>query len=786
MKIYNFVFLFFISNPLFLIPNFLFGSWERIDAGINEDITSVYFIDTSTGYAVGNNGLILKLGIRDKELGIRKMESRVSSHLMDVYFVNNNIGYAVGLNGTILKTSDGGETWINISDKVSGIGYKKDSTYLLSVYFIDEKHGFIVGGNVSQGAILLKTDDGENFAVVSNQVLGVGEGIFLTRIKFVNSNTGYIVGSNGTILELWISEQGLGIRKKTSGVNVILNDIGFSGSSVYIVGEAGTILSSQLPGDIWVKETSGTKSGLTAIDFYNGKGYIVGDNGVVLSSQLTVDSRWRKEKSNIEQFIYDIDMKGKIAVGEKGLIIRYVDSSPMIVDGKIINEQIVAPVQIVNENSHSGTTLGNISNDNGVTSLTLTLQSAGSDSLSTVNNGLLTNNKCKAKARILTPSDGKKINGNAITVLAELVSGKEEIVSSIEIQYKIISSEQKVVNSYSLPTTNCSLPTEWQSVGIVKRMPYMVTWDASKFANGEYSLIAVAVDKNGIKDQEHEGIRVYISEDADIVEEIKPNGNYRKVVKINGEEQEILLHDGTRVIVPKGLGIRIEVEEMSMNEVVEHLPVEESALKPIGIFRRINIVGSKQLVESGNSLTTTNYPLPTNLTIEMPYKDENDDGILDGTNFKIKDLKLCYLDSKGKWRESKPSVNCQLSTINKALGKIKVISGKVEEYGIYGIFAKVPAVNLDNVIVYPNPYKPNSGLGHTGITFDGLMSNVKIRIYTISGRLVRTIDVITDGKYEWKEEEMNDDEGRKLPSGVYIYIITSGDKISKGKIAIIR
>ncbi len=105
----------------------------------------------------------------------------------------------------------------------------------------------------------------------------------------------------------------------------------------------------------------------------------------------------------------------------------------------------------------------------------------------------------------------------------------------------------------------------------------------------------------------------------------------------------------------------------------------------------------------------------------------------------------------------------------------------------------VAPANLGNVMVYPNPYKPNSGLGHEYITFGSkrditraLTSYATIKIYTISGDLVRTLEVTPEdnGQKVWYADN---DARNKVASGVYIYLITNpqGEKCI-GKLAIIR
>lgn len=108
--------------------------------------------------------------------------------------------------------------------------------------------------------------------------------------------------------------------------------------------------------------------------------------------------------------------------------------------------------------------------------------------------------------------------------------------------------------------------------------------------------------------------------------------------------------------------------------------------------------------------------------------------------------------------------------------------------GIYAIAeADSFEADLSQVRQYPNPWRPHDGRVETGtleggITFDRLSNDARIRIYTISGKLVAdetpgTSTWIWDGK-----NTSNDD----VFSGVYLYIITDGNNVKKGKLTIIR
>lgn len=95
------------------------------------------------------------------------------------------------------------------------------------------------------------------------------------------------------------------------------------------------------------------------------------------------------------------------------------------------------------------------------------------------------------------------------------------------------------------------------------------------------------------------------------------------------------------------------------------------------------------------------------------------------------------------------------------------------------------ADNLDNAHTYPNPFKPNSGVGHKNIIFTRLTDHTKLKIFTLAGELVYDIEIDTPmGELPW---EVVNNSGQKVVSGVYFYLITDNNGHKKtGKLAVIR
>lgn len=96
----------------------------------------------------------------------------------------------------------------------------------------------------------------------------------------------------------------------------------------------------------------------------------------------------------------------------------------------------------------------------------------------------------------------------------------------------------------------------------------------------------------------------------------------------------------------------------------------------------------------------------------------------------------------------------------------------------------IPAIapNLESLIVFPNPFKPAAG--HSYVTFEALTKEVTIRIFSLSGELVRKEEV--SGQYRW-DWDVKNTEGKEVARGTYLWVVTNpeGDK-KTGKIAVIK
>jgi len=187
--------------------------------------------------------------------------------------------------------------------------------------------------------------------------------------------------------------------------------------------------------------------------------------------------------------------------------------------------------------------------------------------------------------------------------------------------------------------------------------------------------------------------------------------------------------------------------------------------------------------------STISDPLSGYAILSLPYTDTNNDGYLDGANssqLKTESLRIFSLNKTSlRWELVAGEQN--IDTLN------KTISVGINHFSIYALVGiGLAESSLQNVTVYPNPYSPSKpNFGDTrfgkGIVFNNLTGRATIKVFTISGELVREFEESDgDGMILWDTKNSN---GEYAASGIYLYLITNPEDSSqktRGKIAIIR
>lgn len=92
----------------------------------------------------------------------------------------------------------------------------------------------------------------------------------------------------------------------------------------------------------------------------------------------------------------------------------------------------------------------------------------------------------------------------------------------------------------------------------------------------------------------------------------------------------------------------------------------------------------------------------------------------------------------------------------------QVVTASISHFSIYQIMQADPSGSIADVKIYPNPLRP--ALGETAMNFINLPANCGLRIYTLRGRLVRTLSADASGMAVW---DGNNQAGNPAASGVY-------------------
>jgi hypothetical protein len=355
------------------------------------------------------------------------------------------------------------------------------------------------------------------------------------------------------------------------------------------------------------------------------------------------------------------------------------------------------------------------------------------------------------KAAIKVPHTGHKVSGKRLTIIAEIIIGSIEDTDNVLFQYRPESSGQWL----DIEPANSNHPNPDEVY------PYFVHWDVSGLSDGKYNVRAVATDKSGLEDTAPVSITIIVDHiNYDLFEdEENADGKYTKIQKIDNRKDNTVevgdneINDIIEIVLP---------EDSLDNEVVRVKCVGKPNTKPEDLQRQHTIEHYWEITLDNGQHELNNQK---EATIVFPYKDSDNDGVIDGTSIFEKDIKVFTFDENtGLWEV----VESQQIDYEKNMCIIEV-----RHFSYFAFYTSMSEDFVDTK-VYPNPFKPSEG--HTYIKFDTLPYGTDIHIYTIAGEMVWKKEDITGSEVIW-DEGVNS-FGHKLASGLYMCLLTDdiGDK----------
>ncbi len=281
------------------------GAWEvvpNVPTGVDLHDVAVGGVGNVV-VAVGDGGTI----VRSDDLGATW--SIVSCPTtQDLISLNNGGSHlrAGGAGGDSPQSFDGGVTWQFFGTNPPGTSPEIFSK-ATSVAFVA----------TAEGGLYRTTNAGVSWQ----------EQISPTGVPFhagagTTGSPGLVVGDQGTI---WHTTNGVDWAPVTSGTDVALRDC--EGPNVYsiVVGDGGTILTSDQNAISWTPRSSGTTANLNAFDrFGDAHAIVVGDGGVILWSTDSGET-WCALPSGTTANLRGVAFVGAeaVAVGDGGTILRH-------------------------------------------------------------------------------------------------------------------------------------------------------------------------------------------------------------------------------------------------------------------------------------------------------------------------------------------------------------------------------------------------------------------------------------------------------------------------------
>lgn len=360
-----------------------------------------------------------------------------------------------------------------------------------------------------------------------------------------------------------------------------------------------------------------------------------------------------------------------------------------------------------------------------------------------------TANPSAVRAIVKAPDSGKRINGNRVTLIAELAAGSPSSVSQITFQSRALGPG--AWSKLTVATVDHPNP----DVGA----PYFIHVDVTGWAPGDYELRAMALDVAGSSDSAPSAITVTVDPLGADIQENLVGGRIEKQQRLSRAAPSSISAAGAgsadpsaRIALPAGV---LPASSATMSVVCG--PALTTAV-PSGY----ELAGPAVQVRLSDGLSQLGGMAAVTLSYPEGFA-------------RPSDLKMQALDeSTGRWELLGSS---SLDAAN------RTFTAQTSHFSIFALVTGgQAAADLNGIRVFPNPFKPNdgdpdngspysAGDPDSGITFDNLPRNVTITIFTLTGREVAKLAVDSaSGRAQW---DVRGSDGKDVASGGYLAVLTS-------------
>jgi len=343
-----------VIGCLSLFSSLLFAGWSPLSSGVTTDLLAVDFPEsTEVGYAVGNDGVILKT--TDGGGTWAPQTSGVTTQLFSVSFADNSTGFAVGDEGTALKTTDGGATWLPMN---AGTGA------LLAVQFAGTNGtAYVVYDDRTSASIRKTTDWGGSW---QDQTLP-GMNHPVRCLFFTSESVGFSGGSLGYLVRTYdggASYQPLGTGVGSIGYQALAfrpgdPSVGYVGGSDTSV-STNVIFQTTNSGDTWLTLDPPEAQQWNALACPDGPAgvFAAGTGGMI--AKYTQGTGWKVQATGVAAAINGLSFPADglvgYAVGTGGVILKTTDGGIGVEEAKNLSP-VRAGIRVLSNPCRQGISL---------------------------------------------------------------------------------------------------------------------------------------------------------------------------------------------------------------------------------------------------------------------------------------------------------------------------------------------------------------------------------------------------------------------------------------------
>jgi photosystem II stability/assembly factor-like uncharacterized protein len=269
-------------------------NWQQSSVPVQTTLTSVFFLDSKLGWAVGHDATILNSKDGGLTWQIQQHKPELEKPLLDIVFKNSTEGLAIGAYGLSFRTSDGGKTWVN--EFHSELLLPEDAEYLAELKQEDEEayldeassilphfNRLVIDGRtlymVGEIGLIAKSNDfGRNWLPFDE----IYQGSFFDMSRTRQGNL-LVVGLRGHVFRSL--KNGTPWQLRQTGTTALINDIVLSDDErIFLLGNNGALLESTDDGQTFRMRLQKDGKALIAGTWFNGQLVTVSGVGVKVIS----------------------------------------------------------------------------------------------------------------------------------------------------------------------------------------------------------------------------------------------------------------------------------------------------------------------------------------------------------------------------------------------------------------------------------------------------------------------------------------------------------------------